>query len=166
MPIIHTVGDVLSGPEKIVAHGCNCRGAYGAGVAGAISRKYPAARKVYMDHFKGGHLCLGNIQIVKCAEFLSDPPNTKYIVNMFTQQFYGGDGQRYVSYPAITSCFNKLRQWVEGLASTYQTCIAIPYIGAGLAGGDWNIIFEKIEHVWKDCNIPLYVYRFPQKDKS
>ena len=38
----------------------------------------------------------------------------------------------YVDYPAIMSCFEDLPSAIEA--------IAVPKIGAGLAGGDWSTI--------------------------
>ena len=37
-------GDLLSVTEGVIAHGVNCRGAFGSGVAGAIARKFPWVR--------------------------------------------------------------------------------------------------------------------------
>ena len=48
--MIHYVkGDVLESREQIVAHGVNCTGHFGSGVAGAIKRKKPYIREQYLS---------------------------------------------------------------------------------------------------------------------
>ena len=53
------------------------------------------------------------------------------------------------------------------LASVYRKAIqenlsvAIPYnIGCGLAGGDWNIVYEIISKLFKNTDINCVLYKF------
>lgn len=59
---------------------------------------------------------------------------------MYTQ-FYYGKGKN-VDYTAIERGFRKLN---KKILSVPTKTVAIPLIGAGLAGGDWKIISEIIE---------------------
>ena len=42
--IHYAKGDLFDTDHQIIAHGCNCRGGYGAGIAGQMAKKYPKAR--------------------------------------------------------------------------------------------------------------------------
>jgi O-acetyl-ADP-ribose deacetylase (regulator of RNase III) len=57
---------------------------------------------------------------------------------MFTQEFYGKDGKKYMSYEAFFSSFLRVADHYE------ESTIVMPKIGAGLGGGDWNTIEDII----------------------
>lgn len=138
-------GDVTLGNEEVMAHGCNCRGAFGSGVAAAVKNKWPEVVKEYKEFVSVEKL--GQIQQVLTE-------SGKIIVNMFTQLNYGRSGI-FVDYGAIENCFKLLREWAEWEG---VKAIGIPMIGAGLAGGDWKKIEEIIKKTWKDSSIELNIY--------
>ena len=60
------------------------------------------------------------------------------IVHCFGQQYYGNSrktGKCYTIYEALESCFKEFRK-----RHPRNKAICPKYIGAGLAGGDWNRI--------------------------
>jgi hypothetical protein len=66
------------------------------------------------------------------------------VISGITQQFYGKDGKRYVNYVDLAKCFDE----AIGVASAYDYSLNFSKIGAGLGGGDWNII----EQLINDCD--------------
>lgn len=143
-------GDLLETDCKIIAHGVNCQNAMGSGVAKVIYEKWPKVKAFYHDYFSEfnagdfGENFLGNID-----DIIVDKETGKTVVNCFTQQFFGYDGEKYVSYDAIYDCFHKL-------AFIYDE-IAIPRIGCGLAGGNWEIVKRIIEDaVGDECTVYAY----------
>lgn len=138
--------NILSSNEDIIVHGCNCQGKMGSGVALAIRNKWPEAYRAYVYKYKNFGLQLGEIQAIPIE-------NGRFIINAMTQEFYGRDGKRYVSYEAIESCMQKISDFMKeyGLHS-----IAMPPIGSGLGGGDWNIIKEIIKE--KLCDFEIFIY--------
>jgi len=146
MIIKETRGSILDTPHPFIAHGVNCQNAMGSGVAKVLFQKYPQVKKEYHDYCnKVYHLIiestaelLGTVQFVDCED--------KTILNCFTQDFYGYDGKQYVSYEAIKNCFEALRssELVQGKT------IAIPRIGCGLAGGDWETVKKIINEASGD----------------
>lgn len=146
MKIINS--NIIDATESIIAHGCNCSGAFAAGVARMIARKWPKVRDEYLELHKNSGLKLGQIQIVDC--------NEKIIINMFTQWSYGRPGRRYVDYDALEDCFEKALQW---MCENGHDELAMPMIGAGLGGGDWDEICERIIKVNdKYSNVKIIVY--------
>lgn len=134
-------GNLLDVTEGIIVHGCNARGVMGSGVAKAIRDKYPACYTLYNDEYASRGLLLGDI-IWWCYDNDHKIPVSKllYIANGITQEFYGKDGKRHVNYVAVGSVFKEVfRQ-----AYACNLDVHFPKIGAGLGGGDWNIIEQII----------------------
>lgn len=132
-PIEYRRGDLFNDYDKslrtVLVHGCNAQGVMGSGVARIFRDKYPEAYDTYQHDILGG-MCLGDISIHKVDKRLT-------LVSAITQEFYGRDGKRYVSYDAVNNAFLKVMDYaiIHGV-----TQIVFPKIGAGLGGGDWNII--------------------------
>lgn len=125
--IIYKIGNVLRAEEQIIAHGCNTLGVMGAGVAEGVRLGYPEAFTLYRESTR----TLG--QVIPALS------RGKIILNLITQDQIGGPG-RNVSYDAVDDCFQLLDLCFAGHD------IAMPKIGAGLGGGDWNVIAAIIEH--------------------
>ena len=129
--MIYQKGDLLSVESGIIAHGCNCQGVMGSGVAKLIKDKYPSAYRIYKYQEQTSGLKLSAVQLVMVDDSL-------YVANLMTHQFYGRDGKRYVSYDAIDEYLDNL------LARSGKMQVNIPRIGAGLGGGEWEVISEII----------------------
>lgn len=144
MKIEYVKGSVVDATESIIAQGCNAQGVMGSGVAKAIREKWPEVfprYRVFIAEIRAsGRNPLG------CTNFANVDPygDDKMIVNMITQEFYGRDGKQYVDYDAVRKCMNLLNRRV-GMFSTSPHRVAMPKIGAGLGGGDWEIISLIIE---------------------
>jgi O-acetyl-ADP-ribose deacetylase (regulator of RNase III) len=128
-------GDLFSyvpGYHTILAHGVNCQGVMGSGVAKTFKEKYPRAFDDYLHFLKGykdnySYAPLGEV----C--FTDGWPNLT-LASMFTPEFYGKDGKKYMSYEAFFNSFRRVADHFE------ESTIVMPKIGAGLGGGDWDII--------------------------
>lgn len=129
------------GEFDVIVHGCNCFCTMGAGIAKFIKQKFPAAYKADLKTEKGAKSKLGSISQAEV-----DLPNGKLIVvNAYTQHNWRGTGKK-VDYEAVRSSFEEIKEKFSGLRIGY------PAIGAGLAGGDWNIISSIIDEVLIDEN--------------
>jgi O-acetyl-ADP-ribose deacetylase (regulator of RNase III) len=139
-------GDLMSVKAGVIAHGCNCRGAFGAGVAGAIARTYPFVRECYNVKFRRPGWNLGDVQFTYPTEYL-------IIANCATQDKYGEPGV-LVDYDAVSRCMEK----VLAFCKEKGLCLSIPRIGCGLAGGDWNRVKDIIleANAGKDVDITVY----------
>ena len=153
MKIEYVKGDLFSTNITTIVHGCDTQGVFGSGVAKIVRERYPKAYDRYMQEGRNGHLMLGDIIPVPCGDRQNDPDNFKIIVNAITQEYYGRDGKRYVSYDAVAESMQK----INGMYDVYGIdAVAMPQIGAGLANGDWNVIEKIIESELK--TIQPYVY--------
>ena len=143
--IKYVQGDLFTTEADIIAHGCNCRGGFGSGVAGQIALKYPKARHSYLDKFEEDGWYLGDIQPVLQWD-------GKYIVNCATQFAYLPRGICHADYDGVRLSMERLKAFAQGKGLS----VAIPKIGAGLAGGDWAIIEKIISDVLTDYDITVY----------
>jgi O-acetyl-ADP-ribose deacetylase (regulator of RNase III) len=142
--IEYVKGNVLDAPANcIVVHGCNSRGVMGSGVALAVKTRFPEAFEIYVrQHYEHG-LKLGTFTSFRAE----DGP---LIVNAITQEFYGKIAQRYVNYEAVAKSFEAILRMVQEKKDWYNEpapwdTIAFPKIGAGLGGGNWDVISAIID---------------------
>jgi len=141
--MIHYVkGDVTDAQQQVIAHGCNCSGGFGSGVAGAIRRKYPAVREAYLKHEPK---TLGTCQYVPHAD--------RIWVNAFTQQKYGRDGKQYADLTAVGYCLADIADYME---ANELVSIAMPKIGCGLGGLDWDQVSVLVEGLFEDHEVYVY----------
>ena len=153
MALIYKTGNLLDAPEPIIAHGCNAQGVMGAGVAKAIRDRYPEVfreyRRVYEEN--GGYLDLGEVIWVDTGRH--------QVANIITQENYGRDpNTQYVDYDAVQRGFRTIREEIESMQGVpIETAwLAIPRIGAGLGGGDWDTISAMIEYDMDGIDVVVY----------
>lgn len=139
---------ILTSELKNLAHGVNCQNAMGSGVAKAIYSEHPKVKELYHAYceqfqYRNKSELLGEIQLIRSGD--------KNIYNCFTQLNYGYDGKRYVDYVALMDCFKRLTEELKG------SKLAIPKIGCGLAGGNWEFVEQLINDVTKN-DLEVWVY--------
>lgn len=126
-------GDLLQladgGTFDVIVHGCNCFNTMGAGIALQIKNKYPSAYEADTNTIKGDKDKLGTYTSAKVGDLT--------IVNAYTQ-YRPGLNDLKENYSAIHDVMKKIAVDFQGKR------IGLPFIGAGLAGGDWNIIKDII----------------------
>jgi len=143
MKIEYVKGDLFTTNIKYIIHGCNAQGVMGSGVAKIIRDRYPEAYQEYRRIYDiEGELDLGDV--------IWAQSNGKWIGNAITQEFFGRETSRYVSYDAISNAMWQINK-IDGMSE-----VAMPQIGAGLGGGDWNVIAAIIEA--ELTNVKPYVY--------
>lgn len=114
------------------AHGCNCAGAMGKGIALQFRQKYP---QMYLQYKK---LCNeGKFQLGDVFEYVSD---NEHIYNLGTQK----DWKTKAELNAIKESVYKM---FLSASSQHVKGIAIPKIGAGLGGLDWMDVRKTLEEV-------------------
>jgi len=136
-----------TGRFDVIIHGCNCFHTMGAGIAKLIASQFPEALIADKETSHGDISKLGSYSTAKVLRGA-----TKFtIVNAYTQHQWRGRGRK-VSYDAIQSCFEKISTEFK------EARIGYPQIGAGLAGGDWDIISDIIDEALSDCDHTLVLF--------
>lgn len=138
--------NLLEADVDYICHQVNCQGKMNSGVAKAIRDRWPIVYTTYMELYNSvprRMQLLGTILTVDLADYKPQTwPENPVVINMFAQEHYGYDGQRYTSYDAFDSCLQKIKEVVPKGSK-----IAFPYkIGCDRGGGKWNIIFGLISN--------------------
>lgn len=121
-----SITDIESG---CIAQQVNCQGAYGAGVSGVVSRKWPIVEKKYRTSCRGrtADELFGCVQDIRVSDEL-------VVINIFSQKSYGNSRKTGIVYTDMDALIDAL----DAAASVHGP-IHVPYgIGCGLAGGDWS----------------------------
>ncbi len=124
----------LNGEFDVIIHGCNCQCQMGKGIALSIKQHFPEAYAADCLTAKGDEKKLGTFSQ---AEIIRGP-RSFYIVNAYTQFHWRGAGVK-ADYDAIRKVMRAVKSRFSGKRIGY------PKIGAGLAGGDWEIIRPLID---------------------
>jgi O-acetyl-ADP-ribose deacetylase (regulator of RNase III) len=145
----HVSGDLFANryAAQALAHGCNCQGSMGAGIAVGFRERYPAMYEEYRRRCKARprEFNPGDCFLWKVA----DAP---WVFNLATQEDYW---RSRATYEAIETALRAMKAQAdaEGVRS-----IAAPRIGAGYGGLSWKRVRGLLEAVCKEWEGTLYVY--------
>jgi len=144
-------GNLLTSDCNVILHQVNCKGVMGAGIARSIRNMYPEVYHDYMKAYKEDKLVLGNIIRTKT---LRGP----IVYSLCGQDTYGRSG-KHTDESALDICFRRVVEDLKQYGSLDDFRVGVPAgIGAGLGGGDWNLISKSIDKMAKYVNV--YVYRY------
>jgi O-acetyl-ADP-ribose deacetylase (regulator of RNase III) len=149
MPIQFVAGNLFENTfgAQAFAHGCNCQGAMGAGIATQFRESYPAMYEEYRRRCKAKprEFNLGDAWLWKA----DDQPS---VFNLGTQEGYW---RARACYHAIEQALSNMRQRAD---QEQIHSIAVPRIGVGYGGLSWTKVREIIERVFADWSGTLIVY--------
>jgi O-acetyl-ADP-ribose deacetylase (regulator of RNase III) len=131
------------GTFDIIAHGTNCFCQMRAGIAKQIADAFPEAELADNATRSTKFMKIGTLTFCE-VELPLASPKPLWVVNLYTQ-FQPGGGN--FDYDALTICARKLNVLCQKFGQTYQrrARLGIPRIGAGIAGGEWNVIKSILE---------------------
>lgn len=172
----YTNGEILAGlPEQVIhkdifttrlnaiAHGVNCQGVMGAGIALEVKRRYPDLFEKYKKtcfEFKDENSTPTEFPFGTMYPYRV--PNTNlHILNCFTQRDTAKrHGEVAISYQAIFTSFSVAGAYCKenGIEE-----LAIPQVGAGLGGGNWKIIYQLIANALALYGVTPIVYVLPSR---
>lgn len=152
--IKHIRGNLIdnAGRAEAIAHGVNCKGFMGAGVAKAVRQRWPDMYAVYRAACEKEQdpLSLGQV-------LFWGAPSGLIIANIATQVGIGRGVQADLG--AIEQGLIKTAKWlsVAGLTS-----LAIPHIGSGLGGLSWEKnVWPVVECLFEKAPFRLFVHEWP-----
>ena len=134
--------DITTVTKGIIAHGVNCQGQMGSGVAKAVRTKWPCVYDYYKQMYDDGEAVMGAVQLIKLKPDL-------YVANLFTQKYYGNDGKVYANKKAVIETIKKLTL----LDEVKHLPIYMPKIGCGLGGLNWNNVKDLINSIVRSDRI-------------
>ena len=144
-------GDLFANVKSgFIMHGCNAQGVMGSGVAAIIRRMYPQAYEVYAE--QKPYYILGEVIPAQVTDDL-------VIINAITQEFFGTD-RVHADYDAIRQALRGAVHVVNSGIFSGPKELHMPFIGAGLAGGDQDLIVGIMgeELTSADITATLWIY--------
>ena len=137
------------GEFDFIVHGCNCFNTMRSGIAGQLARKYPEVVRADNETQKGDASKLGTFTLATIMTSTS----MFTVVNAYTQYTY--DATRTVfKYDSFEKFLGSFAEALIAYSRSHDAPMRVgfPHIGAGLAGGDWDLILPMICDFSKKTN--------------
>lgn len=133
------------------AHGCNCAGAMGKGIAVSFKNRFPAMYNEYKELCKNGKFKPGDVFDYNYGK--------GHIYNLGTQQTWR-------TKACIAYIEQSLVRMIELASFEGVHKIAMPAIGAGLGGLNWFDVKNVIDQIaGTNPNVELYVVEKYESEK-
>jgi O-acetyl-ADP-ribose deacetylase (regulator of RNase III) len=142
MSIQFVSGDIFLTGANAIAHGCNCRGRMGAGIAKDIKAMHPEMFQEYRRRCYKKQFIPGSYYLYK--------NNIPWILNWATQDILEGAKPEY-----LEMC---LHSFIDYYQEENLTSLAVPRIAAGLGGLVWEDVRSILIDYLDPLPIPVVVY--------
>lgn len=151
--IEEVTGDLLASGLPALAHGCNCRGVMGAGIAVQFAARWPAMEREYARQCEEGKFRPGDVMT-----WHASPRNGTWVFNLATQDNPGP----CASLEAIAASVTKMLG-IARLLHVYR--VGLPRIGCGIGGLKWGDVKDVLERC-ATGQVRLAVFTLPAKPEG
>jgi O-acetyl-ADP-ribose deacetylase (regulator of RNase III) len=146
--IQYITGNILDSKAQALVNTVNTMGVMGKGIALQFKKAYPNNYKAYQKACKNSELKVGNMFVTKDSNTVS---GEKIVINFPTKTNW----KKPSEYKYIEDGLDNL---VEVINKNKINSIAIPPLGAGNGGLNWQKVKQIIEEKLSCTNIDIYVY--------
>jgi O-acetyl-ADP-ribose deacetylase (regulator of RNase III) len=144
MPAVCTKGDIFAAEGlRAYAHGCNCAGSMGAGIAIEFKRRWPRMYDEYVARCADRRFGLGDVFVWSEGEHT--------IFNLGTQEHW----RKKAQIPALTKSLTKMLDFAVNAGIER---VGLPRIGAGLGGLDWTRVKKVITEAAVEPKVTMVVF--------
>ncbi len=154
--IKYITGNILESSAEALVNTVNTLGVMGKGIALQFKKAYQTNYKLYVEACKRNEIEVGRLFVVKDSNLSS---GEKYIINFPTKK----DWRKPSEYSYIDSGLDDL---IRVLKEYKIKSIAIPPLGAGNGGLEWEKVKKIIEQKLSDLEIEITVYEPNQHIKE
>ncbi len=133
--IVYKTGDIFNEDAEAIVNTVNCVGVMGRGIALQFKKRFPENFKVYESACKKKSVIPGKMFIYKTGSLIGP----KYVINFPTKRHWRGASR----IEDIESGLQDLEKVIKELKIK---SIALPPLGSGLGGLDWNEVRSLIEN--------------------
>jgi O-acetyl-ADP-ribose deacetylase (regulator of RNase III) len=144
MSVVWTSGDLFLGEDLPgLAHGCNCAGAMGAGIAVGFKERWPRMFEAYRLECEEGRFNPGDVFVWE--------EEGRTIFNLGTQKHW----RTKATLGAIETSLTRM----VSLADEKEIRrVGLPRIGAGYGGLSWGKVRGVIERIGEPARVTLVVF--------
>lgn len=146
--IIYKKGNILESEAVALVNTVNTQGVMGKGIALQFKNAFPSNYKIYQDICRNGNFQIGDLLIVEENGLIS---GKKTIINFPTKTSW----RKPSEYSYIEKGLDKLVQVIE---EKKINSIAIPPLGSGNGGLNWEIVKKMIEDKMSHLPIDVFIY--------
>lgn len=136
-------GNILESSAQCLVNTVNCEGFMGKGIAYQFKEKFPENNKEYIRACKSG--------VFKIGKILFYEEGGKIIANFPTKDKWREKSEYSYIDEGLTALVN-------GISIKNIKSVAIPPLGCGNGGLDWNLVKEKIIEKFNTINTDVYIY--------
>lgn len=152
MSIVFEKGDLFAVKADVIAHGANCQGVMGAGIAKAFKAKFPQMYSQYRNECFIGKYVPG--------DFMVFDENGTLGVNLFTQDEPGPSA----TFEAVVVSLIGVSQRMNRAYLTKPAVLAIPLIGCGIGGLEFVDLMEAV--TLTESLFPRITYKIVYNDDN
>lgn len=157
------IGSLFEEDAEALVNTVNCVGFMGKGVAldfkRAFKRVYPMYFKEYEDLCKNGEMQPGRVFVFETGSAC----NPRYIINFPTKQHWRGKSEMEYIQSGLASLVKKIDE--HNIRS-----IALPALGCGLGGLNWDEVRQQIEDAFlgklEDVQVTVFKPRPPEREAT
>lgn len=144
MPTVFVKGDLFQDPSlDALAHGCNCAGAMGKGIAVVFRSRFPKMYAEYRKLCSEGRFCLGDV--------FSWREGAVTVFNLATQKSW----RTRAELSAVEAALGSMVRLAERAGVRR---IGLPRIGAGLGGLQWPDVRSLLARLGENTAVELVVF--------
>lgn len=143
-----TKGNLLESGAEALVNTVNTVGEMGKGIALQFKQAFPANYQKYRAACKSGKLRTGHILVVKDSNLLT---GEKTIINFPTKQDWKNPSKNEYIATGLSALVNFLKQ-------AKLKSIALPALGCGNGGLDWQVIKPMLVGMLSDLPMEIIVY--------
>jgi O-acetyl-ADP-ribose deacetylase (regulator of RNase III) len=143
-------GDILQSDAEALVNTVNCVGIMGRGIALQFRREFPENYKAYRQGCERGELRPGKMLVF----LLSKLHGPRYIINFPTKRHWKGRSR-------IEDIQIGLRALIDEVRERGITSVALPPLGCGLGGLDWDQVRPLIEEAFSHLPAVRFVVYEP-----
>jgi O-acetyl-ADP-ribose deacetylase (regulator of RNase III) len=143
-----TKGDILESGAEALVNTVNTVGVMGKGIALQFKKAFPNNFKRYRDACKNGELQTGKLLIVQDTNLLT---GEKTIINFPTKKDWKNPSKNEYIATGLIALMNFLK-------GSNLKSIAIPALGCGNGGLDWQVIKPMLTGILSELKMEIIVY--------
>ena len=129
-----TTGNLLTNDAEALVNTVNTEGVMGKGIALQFARAFPEILPPYEAACRSGELAPGRVQVIERPGLI----HPRYLINLPTKRHWRGKSRMADIDAGLADLVRAVRE--RGIRS-----IAVPPLGCGLGGLDWNDVRPRIE---------------------
>lgn len=143
-----TTGNILKADAEAIVNTVNCVGVMGRGIALQFKKAFPANFRAYALACENGEVQPGRMFVFDTGAFT----NPRYVINFPTKRHWKGKSRIEDVESGLVALAKEVRE--RGIKS-----VAIPPLGSGLGGLNWDDVRPRIEAALRDVpdlNVLIY----------